>query len=589
MRTVRPATVRNFTENQYMPLSLRTILTASFLCLSGFTTITAASLDGSDKAPETNVRIDSLLAALSGEEEEIQSAVEGLVSLNNPQLHGFLEGLFKGSVYWWPQSNEASPILVVAGQESIRNDTLWVSLYRPYPFEALPGSDGNPLLVEPEYLVELETDRAMRSAIQPFLTAMQLLDPETDVRKTAARNLASAGNPSVISIIDVALEKEAEKSVTYTLLESKYRLQLLSEDPMERLAAVKGLADLHSVYAVSDLKFRVTPDENGAYPESEAAIREEINRSLASIKSWMQVTDWLQNLFSGISLGSILILMALGLAVIFGLMGVINMAHGEFMMIGAYATFVVQGLFMRYMPESQFGWFFPASLPAAFLVAGGMGLLVEYLIIRRLYGRPLETLLATWGVSLLLIQGARHLFGDLTSVSTPPLLSQGWEIFPSVVLPYNRLFIIALTAVIVFGMAILFYRTSLGMRIRAVTQNRSMSSCLGVPTRRIDALTFALGTGIAGVAGWAMTQVGNVDPGMGQNYIVDSFLVVVTGGVGKLTGALFSGLGIGVLNKFLEPYLQAVYAKVALLVIVILFLQQKPSGLFPAKGRYEDG
>jgi urea transport system permease protein len=215
-------------------------------------------------------------------------------------------------------------------------------------------------------------------------------------------------------------------------------------------------------------------------------------------------------------------------------------------------------------------------------------MIIEATIIKRLYGRPLETLLATWGVSLLLIQIARTIFGDLTAVNTPPFLGGGWEIFPSVVFPYNRLFIIVLTAVICVAMTILFFKTALGMKVRAVTQNRSMSACLGVRTRRLDNITFGIGTGIAGLAGCALTQIGNVDPGMGQNYIVDSFMVVVTGGVGKLVGTVLAGLGIGTLNKFLEPVFQAVYAKVILLGLVILFLQWRPSGLFPAKGRHED-
>jgi urea transport system permease protein len=227
-------------------------------------------------------------------------------------------------------------------------------------------------------------------------------------------------------------------------------------------------------------------------------------------------------------------------------------------------------------------------VPVAFLVAGAVGVAIERGVIRFLYRRPLETLLATWGISLLLIQAARHRFGDLTAVSSPKLLSQGWEVVQGLVLPYNRIFIILLTAVVVAAMAVLFYFTRMGTKIRAVTQNRGMSACLGIATRRVDAFTFGLGTGMAGLAGCALTQIGNVDPGMGQNYIVDSFLVVVTGGVGKLAGTVISGMGIGSLNKFLEPFLQSVYAKVVLLGLVILFLQRRPSGLFPAKGRNED-
>jgi urea transport system permease protein len=327
---------------------------------------------------------------------------------------------------------------------------------------------------------------------------------------------------------------------------------------------------------------------DGSFPEKDEEVRKEIGRAVDRIEAFNSYTAVLQNLFSGVSLGSILILMALGLAVIFGLMGVINMAHGEFMMIGAYTTFIIQNLFRAYLPEGAFGWFLAVSLPMSFLVAGAVGVLVEATIIKRLYGRPLETLLATWGISLLLVQAARHQFGDLTAVSSPNLLSGGWEPVRGLVLPYNRIFVLFLTLAVVSAMGIIFYKTRMGTKIRAVTQNRGMSSCLGIATRRVDIFTFGLGTGMAGLAGCALTQIGNVDPGMGQNYIVDSFLVVVTGGVGKLAGTVISGLGIGSLNKFLEPFLQSVYAKVALLGLVILFLQRRPSGLFPAKGRHED-
>jgi urea transport system permease protein len=363
--------------------------------------------------------------------------------------------------------------------------------------------------------------------------------------------------------------------------ESRARLELSSPNSAVRIAAAEALGRLMGLASLSDLE-AIAAD--AAEPP---ALRDAAATAVVSIMAWSQFTGVLQNLFSGLSLGSILILMALGLAVIFGLMGVINMAHGEFMMIGAYATFVVQNVILASFPGAQ-GWFLLYSFPAAFLAAALAGMLVESAIIRHLYGRPLETLLATWGVSLLLIQGARHIFGDLTAVITPDFLGGGWEIFPQVVFPYNRLFIIVLTAAIVIGMTLLFYRTSMGMKVRAVTQNRAMSACLGVRTRRLDNLTFGLGTGIAGLAGCALTQIGNVSPSLGQNYIVDSFMVVVTGGVGKLAGTVFAGLGIGTLNKFLEPFFQAVYAKVILLGLVILFLQWRPSGIFPAKGRHED-
>jgi urea transport system permease protein len=295
-----------------------------------------------------------------------------------------------------------------------------------------------------------------------------------------------------------------------------------------------------------------------------------------------------QNIFSGVSLGSILILVALGLSIIYGLAGIINMSHGEFIMIGAYTTYCMQQLFIIYLPQAWFDLAFFVSLPVSFLVASMMGLLIERLVIRHLYSRPLESLLATWGISLILIQLARNIFGDLTSVKAPAALSGGFEITEGLILTYNRLFIIALSTVIFVLVYLLFQKTRLGIKIRAVTQNRNMSACVGISTKRIDMITFMIGSGLAGIAGCAITLIGNIVPNMGQTYIVDSFLVVVTGGVGKLAGCVTSGLGIGIFSKILEISFEAVYGKVLILVLIIIFLQYKPKGLFPDKGRIGD-
>jgi urea transport system permease protein len=280
--------------------------------------------------------------------------------------------------------------------------------------------------------------------------------------------------------------------------------------------------------------------------------------------------------------------MALGLAIVFGLMGVINMAHGELMALGAYTTFAVQGWFAAHWPGA-FDYYFLVSLPASFLVAGAVGFALERGVIRFLYGRPLETLLLTWGVSLIIQQGLRLWFGAANvDVTAPRWLSGGVPVLTGVQLPYNRLFILGLAAVCVTGMYLLLFRTNAGLRIRAVTQNRGMAACLGVRARWVDAFTFALGAGLAGLAGCAITQIGNVGPELGQNYIVDSFLVVVTGGVGKLLGSILAAIGIGGLNKLIEPSLGAVFGKVLMLVLVIVFIQRRPSGLFATKGRYAD-
>jgi urea transport system permease protein len=277
--------------------------------------------------------------------------------------------------------------------------------------------------------------------------------------------------------------------------------------------------------------------------------------------------------------------MALGLAIVFGIMGVINMAHGELMALGAYATFVVQNVFRARWPQ-YFDAYFVVALPVSFLIAAAVGVALERGVIRRLYGRPLETLLLTWGASLIIQQGLRLWFGAANvDVASPSWLSGGVAVMAGLTLPWNRVFIMALAALSVAGMYGLLFRTSAGLRIRAVTQNRPMSACLGVRAGRVDALTFGLGAGLAGLAGCALTQIGNVGPSLGQNYIVDSFMVVVTGGVGKLAGTILAAVGIGGLNKGVEPALGAVFAKVAILIAVILFLQSRPAGLFAARGR----
>jgi urea transport system permease protein len=289
--------------------------------------------------------------------------------------------------------------------------------------------------------------------------------------------------------------------------------------------------------------------------------------------------------FTGISLGSILLLAALGLAITYGLMGVINMAHGELMMIGAYATFVIQNLFRQYLPE-LFDWYLLLAVPASFLAAALMGAILERSVFRFLYGRPLETLLASWGISLVLMQLVRTVFGaQNVQVENPNWMSGGFDVLSNLTLPYNRLAIIVFAALVLVGMTLLIAKTRMGLFVRSVTQNRPMASCMGVNTARVDTLAFSLGAGIAGLAGCALSQIGNVGPDLGQSYIVDSFMVVVLGGVGQIAGTVYAALGLGMVNKFLEGWTGAVLAKILVLVIVVIFIQKRPQGLFAIKGR----
>jgi len=437
-----------------------------------------------------------------------------------------------------------------------------------------------------------EGSRAVRMAIKPVADLLKnranLTSDSPDSRRSAAADLAMGGRAEAIPYLKQAAAQEAVWWVRYTMEESQYYLELTAEDPAVQLEAVKQLGELRSANSVPALKALIEAGHAAEATDQHKALATAATAAVDYIESWGWWANIIETFFRGISLSSILLIMALGLAIVFGLMGVINMAHGELMMIGAYATFITQQAFLAWFSPEAFDWYFPVALPVAFLSAAAFGWVLEATVIRFLYGRLLETLLATWGVSLILMQAARVYFGDLTAVIAPQSLRGGAQVMVGVYLPYNRIFIIVLSIVCVLGIYFLLFRSTLGVRVRAVTQNRNMSACLGIPTRKVDAYTFAFASGLAGIAGWALTMVGNVDPGLGQNYIVDSFMVVVTGGVGKLAGTIWAALGIGGLNKLIEPFSGAVYGKVFILIGVILFLQWRPQGLFAAKGRSAD-
>jgi urea transport system permease protein len=348
-------------------------------------------------------------------------------------------------------------------------------------------------------------------------------------------------------------------------------MQLMSVDRAERLAAVRMLGSSNNKSLLLE-----------AASDADEEIRLEAQKGLRAVEARLTWGEWLGLAFAGASLGSILLLAALGLAITYGLMGVINMAHGELIMIGAYTTYVVQNFFRG----TFFDWYLLAAIPAAFIVSGLVGMALERSVIRWLYGRPLETLLATWGISLMLIQAVRSIFGaQNVQVENPSFMSGGIQVLSNVVLPWNRIMIIAFALLVLVGMWALLTRTRLGLYIRGVTQNRSMAACVGVPTARVDTWAFGLGSGIAGLAGCALSQVGNVGPDLGQGYIVDSFLVVVFGGVGQLAGTVYAALTLGFANKLLESWSGAVLAKIAVLVFIIVFIQRRPQGLFALKGR----
>jgi urea transport system permease protein len=559
-----------------------TRLLLALALLPGLTAPAAAQGAAPSPAPE----IVTAIAAVSSSDAAVQEAAAvALGKTGDRKVLPLLEALREGSVYVRQLAGGKKETVIVGDKVSEGDKTL-VPIFSAYGREPIVGPAGKPLLVELSKLEEVSTGRSLRLAIRPLIDAFsgqsQLTDADWTVRSSAATKMGNAGDPGALPALTEALAKEQDRWVRYSIDEAIALIHLKSGPPAERVIAATRLGALGS----SDALDRLREVADGA--DTPAPLKQAAADAAKRIERWTLLTQSIQIMFQGLSLSSILLLMALGLAIVFGLMGVINMAHGELMALGAYATFVTQGWFQAHAPDS-FEYYFLVALPLSFLVAGAAGFALERGVIRFLYGRPLETLLLTWGISLMIQQGLRLWFGAANvDVISPKWLSGGVPVMVGVQLPYNRLFIIGLAAVAVGGMYLLLFRTNAGLRIRAVTQNRGMAACLGVRSRRVDAFTFALGAGLAGLAGCALTQIGNVGPELGQNYIVDSFMVVVTGGVGKLLGTILAAVGIGGLNKIIEPGLGAVFGKVVILVFVILFIQRRPSGLFAAKGRYAD-
>ena len=441
-------------------------------------------------------------------------------------------------------------------------------------FDPLTGA-AQPLPPDAEDVIN---SNLMRSELDNALASLKLFSKDKEVRAAAIRTLAGESDKTRQPLIEKAYAQEAVPALKSQLALIRAAILLGSSDKAQRQQAAALLAGSGSPTTKTVLIERLAT-------ETDADVKVALQSALVKVEASLAWGDKLGAIFSGISLGSILLLVALGLAITYGLMGVINMAHGELMMIGAYATYVVQGLFQKYLPGA-FDWYLLAALPVAFLASALMGAVLERSVIRFLYGRPLETLLATWGISLMLQQLVRSIFGaQNVGVENPVWMSGGVQLLGNLSLPYNRLVIIGFAMAVLLGMAWLIGRTRLGLFVRGVTQNRPMASCMGVNTAQVDTYAFALGSGIAGLAGCALSQVGNVGPDLGQGYIVDAFMVVVLGGVGQLAGTVYAAMGLGLLNKFLEGWTGAVLAKIAVLVFIIIFIQKRPQGIFAMKGR----
>lgn len=430
----------------------------------------------------------------------------------------------------------------------------------------------------PSGLGAVRLNNRLRRTVEAALGSLTLLSPDPARRIDAAQAVFKSRDVNALPIIQEALPKETNAAVKRAFTEARAAILLLKPDApeaerIEAVATIRARGDQEALALLSALP-----------ADSPPALRATAQSASTSIQNSLAVWANVQNAWYGLSLGSVLLLAAIGLAITFGVMGVINMAHGEMVMLGAYTTFVVQE-FIRTTNPGLFDYSLFIAIPLAFVVAGSVGILIERTVIRFLYGRPLETLLATWGISLILQQAVRTMFGPTNrEVGNPSWMSGAFEL-GQITITYNRLWIVVFTlAVFVLLLAMLRF-TRLGLEMRAVTQNRRMAASVGIRTARIDALTFGLGSGIAGIAGVALSQIDNVSPNLGQSYIIDSFMVVVFGGVGNLWGTLVGAFTLGIANKFLEPFAGAVLGKIAILVLIILFIQKRPRGLFALKGR----
>ncbi|HYF21107.1 MAG TPA: urea ABC transporter permease subunit UrtB [Ramlibacter sp.] len=430
----------------------------------------------------------------------------------------------------------------------------------------------------PEDAEDVVSNNRMRGEIDSALAALKLFSPDPQLRAEAVAAMQKEPDEAKLPMIEKAYAAEQDPGIKEQLALVRAAALLGSSEKAKRLEAAKLLGGSRSPATQTLLIERLKEEADGE-------VKATLQLSLREVQAGLAWGDRVGVLFTGISLGSILLLVALGLAITYGLMGVINMAHGELMMIGAYATYLVQGVFRQWWPGA-FDWYLVAAVPVAFAASALVGAVLERGVIRFLYGRPLETLLATWGISLMLMQLVRTVFGaQNVGVENPSWMSGGVVVMGNLQLPWNRIVIIGFAFAVLAGMAFLIARTRLGLFVRGVTQNRPIASCMGVNTARVDTYAFALGSGIAGLAGCALSQVGNVGPDLGQAYIVDSFMVVVLGGVGQLAGTVYAALGLGILNKLFEGWAGAVLAKIAVLVLIVVFIQKRPQGLFAVRGR----
>ncbi len=519
-------------------------------------------------APTGPAGFAALVAGFGGDFQSRIAAIEALGVSGGDDARRLLDALEAGNL-----GMLADRVVVIDG-ETLRD-----------------AASGDTLAGAPAAVDTITVNNRVRRSIATARAALALESADRAERLAAAGVLVDNAGEALLPVFERALASETDAEIRSILGRAAARVNLASADASKRLKAVLVLGE-SSDPAVRNLLAPLLEKKGtgaaSAWVEPSGEVRAAAKASIQAIDRRIATAQAVGTVFSGLSLGSILLLAALGLAITYGVMGIINMAHGELLMVGAYATFVVQGLFRSYLPQ-WIDWYVLAAIPASFFAAALVGVAMERLVLRHLYGRPLESLLATWGLSLVLIQSARVLFGPQNlELANPVWMSGGVELAAGVVLPFNRIVIIGFAVFVLLLIWLLMQKTRLGMFVRAVTQNRPMAGCVGVPTARVDTLAFAIGSGVAGLGGLALSQIANVGPAMGSGYIVDAFMVVVLGGVGQLAGAVWAALGLGIVAKFLEGWAGAVIAKILVLVFIIIFIQKRPQGIFALKGRFAD-
>ena len=516
----------------------------------------AASTETSPAASAQS-EFDSLVKALTqGSLPRRAQTAKKLAKLNDERIAPIFAALQQGTLY---ATKSEDPLVAIAGDA----DTF------------INAISGEKISTNTDELKRVPINNTMRTQLRTLLAALNLNDKNAAVRLDAVNRMIADGvDDDIIVLLQERQKTEPDEDVRTAITAAVALMNLQSSDQQVRLDAIQILrGSLQQEVRTALLEIATNDADN--------KVKQQAQFALDSIEDRITAFRLTENIFFGLSLGSVLLLSAIGLAITFGVMGVINMAHGELMMIGAYVTWVVQQLF-----PNQIAYSLMIAIPAAFIVAGLVGIAIERGVIRFLYGRPLETLLATFGISLILQQAARSIFSPLNrAVELPEWMSGSLVINPVLSITYNRLYIFIFGLIVFFALLAILKKTSLGLKVRAVSQNRAMARAVGVRASWVDAMTFGLGSGIAGIAGVALSQLTNVGPNLGQAYLIDSFMVVVFGGVGNLWGTLVGAMGLGIINKFLEPYAGAVLAKVLVLVLLILFIQKRPKGIFPQKGR----